>query len=201
MRIFLLISLCFIISVNSESLLKDFLSYNEAEVQLTETCANENQKLKNDLENNELYAMKVSDASGKLGSEFFWGNNYLLGGQLACETMNNPDFPFIYNKNFKIVDWESFKSKSEIEVMYRMIYLVHKSPYQFNPEAFNRSILHIGMCVPKSCDNNDIDQLGKLLAKKSFSDKKMFGEVSYFKTKILEVRTDFLNDTFIIILM
>lgn len=196
MRLRIALNLFFLVFVNSQDLLVDFLSYNDLNVNLTDICNEESRKLKNGIENGDAWALKVNDASGKERSEFFWGNNYFLGSEIECESMNEPHQAHIFNEEFDIMDWNSTKIKSEVEVQYRMIYLTHKSPYQFNIDAFNRSILHIGLCLPKSCQVSDVNILGKVFAKTSFN-QKVYGEVEYVKTRTLNVRQGFTDNIFV----
>lgn len=188
LQILLVVLQPLVISVEGQSLLRDFLSYDVSQVNLTKLCANETQKLKKAIDENEILALKVIDASAQKSQGFFMGNNYLFGSQSACERLNDPPEIILIKDDSRIMNLNTTKIKAEFDVKYQMIYFSHKSPIQFNANIFNRSILHVGLCLPKSCDSNDIKYLSNNLMNSSFNNEKMFGEVKYFRSKVLELR-------------
>lgn len=187
--------------VKSEDLLLDFLSFNESEVKLSEFCEIETRKLGNAIKNEEIWALKVNDASGRKSKEFFMGNNYLLGSEIGCEKLNDTPEIILIKDDSRIMNLKTTKIKSEVAVKYQVIYLKHSSPLQFNANIFNRSILHISLCIPKSCNSNDIEILGRQLIKTSFNNTESYGNVEFVGSKILNLRSNFTSDIFVVISM
>lgn len=191
-----------ICSVHGEGLLVDFLSFDQLKVtNLTTSCASECQKLKRGLQNNEIWALKVNDASGRKAIEFFWGNNYFLGSEFACKSLNDPPEIYLLPSADEILDRETLQIKPDFPVEYRMIYYTHRSPLQFNAEMFNRSILHVGLCLPQSCTEIDLSWLSEAMRVKSFGDAKVYGEVKFFGSKRLVLRSNPLDNNFVSTLM
>lgn len=187
-----------ILSVHCEGLLLDFVSYDESKVSnISELCERECQQLKQALHNNEIWALKVNDASGRKSIEYFWGNNYFLGSEFACKLLNDPPQIYLVPSENRIMDKETLTIKPEFPVEYRVIYYTHNSPLQFNAEMFNRSILHVGLCLPQSCSNFDLKILSNSMIEKSFSNRKMFGDVKFVSSKRLVLRSNPLDNYFV----
>lgn len=187
--------------VKSQDLLTNILSYNESEVKLSEGCKIETKRLRIAIESEEIWALKVVDASGRKSKEFFMGNNYFLGSKVACEKLNYPPEIDLIKDDSRIMNLSSTKIASKVLVKYQMIYLKHSSPLQFNANIFNRSILHIGLCLPLLCNKNDFEKLGYHLIKNSFNNKEIYGEVGFVESKGLELRKHFTSNVFVIISM
>lgn len=184
--------------VKSEGLLSDFLSYDGSKVtNLTKVCAHQCQQLKVALQHDKIWALKVNDASGRKSIEYFWGNNYFFGSESACKLLNDPPKIDLVPKENRIMDLSTLTIKSEFPVEYRVIYYTHRSPLQFNAEMFNRSILHVGLCLPKSCTNFDMEILSNILIENSFSDKKVYGDVEFVSSKRLALRPNPLDSNFV----
>lgn len=45
------------------------------------------------------------------------------------------------------------------EVDYRVVYAKHYSPWQIEIKFLTENLLHIGLCLPKSCSNSEIHNL------------------------------------------
>lgn len=182
-----------------EGLLMDFVSYDDETkvTNVTAICARECQQLKRALKSKEIWALKVNDASGRKAIEFFWGNNYFLGSEFACKSLNNPPEIFLLPSADGVLDRETLQIKPAFPVEYRMIYYTHRSPVQFNAEMFNRSLLHVGLCLPQSCSEVDLTVLSNALRVKSFSDAKIYGEVKFLSSKRLRLRSNPLDNKFL----
>lgn len=184
----------------SEGFLSDFVSFDELEAsKVSKVCASECEKLKVSLQANEAWALKAEDASGRKPIEYFWGNNFFLGSEFMCEMLEDPKKIYLAPSENRLMNLSSLKVKSEFPVEYRVIFLTQKSSLQFNAEMFNHSIIHIGLCLPKSCSELDLEVLSNLLIEKSFNHHptEIYGEVKFLNSKRLELRFDFLNDIFV----
>lgn len=143
----------------------------------------------------------MKDASGSAKSGFVWGNNFWLGSMRACDLLNNP--PKIYlgpskNRN----GWANITEiGSKITLDYRMFYVKHASNIQFDPATYDKSILHIGLCLPKSCHNHDSFQMAqKIFHSSNFDASLQLGNTLLLSTKTLHIRDNYWSENFVVIL-
>ena len=90
---------------------------------------------------------------------------------------------------------------SIIPVEYRMFYASHTSSVQFDADLFNKSVLHIGLCFPKACNQEEIHIMAKKVIENKFRHSLLFGDLKFLATKTLEVRKNFLNEPFVILML
>lgn len=194
---------CAVISIQCHEILTEFLEfdYKSWKIHLTKSCERDVRTLRQGIENDEVWALKVRDASGKATSGFMWGNNFWLGAERACYLLNNPPkISLVKSATRKM--WENVTEiASKIPVEYRMFYANQASPVQFNPDLFNKSVLHIGLCFPKSCMQKEVDSMARTVIENKFSNNLLFGELKYLSTKTLEVRKNFLSEPFVVLMM
>lgn len=189
--------------VAKDSFLYDFVTFNHSEILTTSiNCARDCQELSKALQQRNIWALKVEDACGRKPVGFFHGNNYFLGSKYNCGTLNNP--PEFYMKLSKdnAMDLKLHKVKSQIAVEYRMLYLEHRSKLQFALNEFNKrfNTIHLGLCLPKSCTEADLELLSDHLIAKSFSNQKdVYGDVIFKKSKRLVLRPDFMSDKLVLL--
>lgn len=198
-RIFIIILSPFFCSfAASDSFLHDFIFLNDTEQSnVSINCARDCDKLSNALQRRNVWALKVDDASGRKPTGFFYGNNYFLGSQLICETLNNPPEIYMKPSKFNAMDLKLLKVKAQIPVEYRMIYFEHRSKLQFafNLDNQRYNTIHLGLCLPKSCSEEDLEILSKQLIAKSFTDQKdAYGEMKFKNSKRLVLRPEFMSD-------
>ena len=142
------------------------------------------------------------DASGNAKTGFVWGNNFWLGSMRACNLLNKP--PKIYLAPSKTRNgWANLTEiGSQIPLDYRMFYVKHESNIQFDPATFDKSILHIGLCLPMSCHNHDNFHMGqKIFHSTNFGESLQLGNTFLLSTKTLHVRDNFLSEKFVVILL
>lgn len=186
------------VAANAEGLLMDSLSFDRLKVtNLSSSCASECERLKIALQHNEIWALKVNDASGRKSIEFFWGNSYFFGSEFACKMLNNPPEIHLLPSENNPLNRETLSIKPDFPVEYRVIYYTHRSPLQFNAEMFNRSILHVGLCLPQSCTELDLSILSNVLKEISFSDATVYGDVKFVASKRLKLRSNPLDNPFV----
>lgn len=143
----------------------------------------------------------VQDASGKSTTGFMWGNNFWLGGERACHLLNDPPkISLVKSANRKMVE-NMTDIGSEVPVEYRMFYASHTSPVQFDADLFNKSVLHVGLCFPKSCNQSQAQRMAANIFQNKFHNELVFGNVSYLGTKTLNIRKDFIREPFVLLLL
>jgi hypothetical protein len=195
------ISLSF--NVQCHEMLIDFLKFEDQNlrVPLTKPCENDLSTLRKGIESDEIWAIKVKDASGKSTSGFMWGNNFWLGAERACFLLNEPPkINLIKSANRKMFE-NITQIAAKIPVEYRMFYSTHTSPIQFDADLFNKSILHVGLCFPKSCKQKEVDVMARTIFENKFRNDLLFGDLKYLATKTLDIRKNFLHEPFVVLLL
>lgn len=130
-----------------------------------------------------------------------WGNNFWLGGERACHLLNNPPtISLIKSENRKMFE-NVTDIGSEVAVEYRMFYASHTSKVQFDADLFNKSVLHVGLCFPKSCNHTEAQVMAENIFEKRFQNELTYGSVNYLGTKTLNIRKKFINEPFVLLLL
>ncbi|XP_011314340.1 uncharacterized protein [Fopius arisanus] len=140
------------------------------------------------LKNQEIWALKADDASGRYTTGFFWGNSYFMGSATECAYIG-----YDYSKrNEKFVSVESFSEvqefneepKKKINKGLSGSHISYKVPdtppfklgFFMMTISINDSVLspitrtiQLGVCLPFSCTAQDIFTIGKLSASETAS--------------------------------
>lgn len=90
---------------------------------------------------------------------------------------------------------------TEVPVEYRMFYASHTSTVQFDADLFNKSVLHVGICFPKSCSELEAQVMAENIFENKFKDDLLYGNVHFLGTKTLDIRDRFLNEPFVATLL
>lgn len=191
-------------SIVGHELLIDFLKFpsNHPDVKLSEKCVESLNLINLGIRNEEEWAVKVRDASGKSSSGFIWGNNFWLGHHHYCNLMNNPPKIPLEPTGTRRMYENSTSIASKVPVDYRMFYASHMSPVQFDTELFEFVGLHVGLCFPRDCQESEINKMAeRVFQSEVFQKVKFYGNVAFIKTKKLELRENFYDDPFTRILM
>lgn len=190
-----------VIDVHSHEPLMDFLNFpdNHPEVVLDENCAGDLREIKNGIENREIWAMKILDASGKPAAGFTNGNNFWLGRESQCKMVNGPThIPMTFSPTRRMHS-DFVLSKSSVPVEYRMLYANHSSNIQFDTEVFRFFGLIVGLCFAKSCRDDDFQTMAEIIFREEFwRDHPYLGNVTFVKTKILQLRENFASDPMVV---
>lgn len=144
----------------------------------------------------------MRDVSGKKTMGFASGNNFWLGSEISCHHLNNPPKIHLKHSDRRRMWDNATDIRSEIPLMYRMFYIAHTSKIQFDIDLFNLSVIHIGLCMPEICIDQDARELGeKILMTITCNESSIFGDkLSFENTKILELRNEFHREIFVILL-
>lgn len=199
----LIVLTCSTFGVQCHEVLKVFLEfdYKSSQIYPRKTCENDLRTLREGIQNDEVWALKVRDASGKSTSGFMWGNNFWLGAERACFLLNDPPKITLVKSSKRKMFENMTQIASKIPVEYRMFYATQTSPVQFDADLFNKSILHIGLCFPKSCQEKEVDAMAREVIENKLSNNLLFGELRYLATKTLEVRKNFLSEPFVALML
>lgn len=192
--------------VQCHDLLIDFLNIQRdhplIEFHLTESCASSLSLIKNGIEQNEVWAMKVQDASGKSQPGFVWGNNFWLGLEKQCNLLNKPrKVPMILSTTRRMQQHVT-SIATKIPVEYRMFYASHTSTVQFDTDLFDFVGFHIGLCFPKSCQEDEIERMAQVVFQSyKFQNTELYGNVTFTSTKTLDLRPNFFQEPAVKFLM
>ena len=144
----------------------------------------------------------VLDVSGTKTNRFTLGNNFWLGSRRGCVQLNNPPKIHLRPSSSRKMQENVTEVRSEIPVVYRMIRIAHTSAIQFDIDLFNQSTIHVGLCFPKVCSDDDVEKIGKkIFVPTIFNDDSIYGNVSYKSSRVLGIRKDFTSENFVRILM
>lgn len=92
------------------------------------------------------------DASGNIGPGFVWGANFFLGSKTACNAINQKRSLGISS------DAEPLNSilsqTSPVPVAYQVFIANFTSNHQIDVQFNVRPLIHVGLCLPKSCNVN-----------------------------------------------
>ncbi|XP_055322373.1 nose resistant to fluoxetine protein 6-like isoform X2 [Sitodiplosis mosellana] len=139
------------------------------------------------------------DASGHVAPGFVWGNNYWLGSRKACQFINSRSPVVLSHELHK----NHFKNLTYIEspfpVEYKLVWAKHRSSWQIDISTFEKTMLHVGICLPQSCTNDDVDRLvNTMLNSRIFGEKYFLNEsFSIVESKTLKLRDNFFGTTMV----
>ena len=105
--------------------------------------------------------MTVVDASGSYSPGFVLGNNQWLGSRLLCENVASR-YPLVINYSDRLVRTMAphlLAAAAPFDVHYAVVYVKHRSPLQFEMHIMSEMVLHIGLCLPRSCSVQEISSL------------------------------------------
>ncbi|XP_037954991.1 nose resistant to fluoxetine protein 6-like [Teleopsis dalmanni] len=105
------------------------------------------------------WAMKVLDASGTKPSGFVFGQNFWLGSRESCNAAQNP-VSITLSKNFeRVMHFGIITERAPFDMNYGVVYLRHNSPWQVEIKLMSEKIIHVGLCLPSTCQSSEIQQL------------------------------------------
>lgn len=133
------------------------------------------------------------DSSGHPSAGFMLGNNHWLGSQKGCYSVQTPLFISISDRYDRIMKPNLILSKAPFKVTYNMIYAKHTSEWQVEVKFMTELLLHIGLCLPKSCTISEIHNLTQI-----YFDHRLASvqDIFEFDAKIIQVKDLKMRDYF-----
>ncbi|XP_030243285.1 O-acyltransferase like protein [Drosophila navojoa] len=123
-------------------------------------CVEQLRQLHSAWQANQSWALKALDASGSGFSNFMLGSSQWLGNRLTCRALNEPLL-----RDFTRNHQRLLRQPAPFEHAYSVAYLRANSSWQLTTRMKPRQLLHVGLCVPHSCDPQQLQQLlGQSLA-------------------------------------
>ncbi|KAH8354797.1 hypothetical protein KR084_008098 [Drosophila pseudotakahashii] len=142
----------------SKSLLKDLVDVIPRRLQNTtlslSKCEEQLAGLGKAWQDQQSWALKALDASGEGFSNFMMGQSTWLGNQFTCRAVNEPMLLDMTDNNLRLL-----REVSPIEFHYMVAYMESNSPWQLQVSIKQNPLLHIGLCVPRSCGVPEVEQL------------------------------------------
>lgn len=101
----------------------------------------------------------VLDASAHKESGFLWGHNFWLGSPRGCEAVQQPVSITLSDMYERTMKTGLLDSVAPFALEYRVVYLNHNSPWQVEIKFMTERIVHVGLCLPKSCTSPEIHNM------------------------------------------
>uniref|UniRef100_A0A1B0GN68 Nose resistant-to-fluoxetine protein N-terminal domain-containing protein n=1 Tax=Phlebotomus papatasi TaxID=29031 RepID=A0A1B0GN68_PHLPP len=116
-------------------------------------CERELEMLFEGVNTEELWALKVIDASASVPEAFIWGSNFWLGSRQECNSVSN-------SIELTLTDAPETDAlvyaKAPYPMDYRVVYLNISTVLQVDAKFTVKPILHLGLCMPQSCSNSEV---------------------------------------------
>ncbi|XP_076280625.1 nose resistant to fluoxetine protein 6-like isoform X2 [Lasioglossum baleicum] len=155
-------------------------------------CREELQSLRDAVDHNILWGMRLLDVSGHPGSGFTIGNNFWPGSRMGCVYIH-------YKRNIP-VSLKLMRNASQYRdpktefppypVQYYVARFVHNSTQQYHMGVSGQDNMLMGLCLPSSCT---VDELAVII-EKIFRDRTLLiGQLYSADFKLVEV-SDVIDD-------
>ncbi|EDV46513.1 O-acyltransferase like protein [Drosophila erecta] len=139
----------------SKSLLMDLTDMVPQRQNITlSKCEEQLLELRKAWQDQQSWALKAMDASGEGFSNFMMGQSTWLGNRFTCRAVNEPMLLDMTSNNFRLL-----REISPIKFHYLVAYIESNSPWQLQVTIKPNALLHIGLCLPSSCDVPEVEQL------------------------------------------
>ncbi|XP_033321739.2 nose resistant to fluoxetine protein 6 [Megalopta genalis] len=155
-------------------------------------CRAEMQQLRDAIDANVFWAMRLLDVSGSPGAGFTIGNNFWPGSRLGCDYINDKRMLPLstrYKKNASIyrdpeTEFPPFK------VQYYVARFLHNSTWQYHIGIHGEERMVLGLCLPSTCTANEL----RLIIEKIFRDRTLLIGQLYRADFMLVKVSDVTND-------
>ncbi|XP_035904568.1 nose resistant to fluoxetine protein 6-like [Anopheles stephensi] len=161
--------------------------------ELSERCYRELQRVYHGIQQKEIWAMKVLDASGSQEPGFMWGHNHWIGSEKGCESTRTPLSITLSDRYRRNMKRNLVTALAPFELDYRIVFAKHQSAWQVDVKFQSENILHIGVCIPRSCTN---DELHNLTARYFDENLVLAQDIYEFKPNVLHVKNTALDRAF-----
>ncbi|XP_019869984.2 nose resistant to fluoxetine protein 6 isoform X2 [Aethina tumida] len=149
------------------------------------------------LRRTENWALKMDDASGRYSNGWFWGNHFWLGSQSLCDNITPKRYNIVVSSKNSSRDRRDAEPKTKTfspsqAVGYKPGPITYSSVPPFPVTLFRlrlhlnssftteERILHLGLCMPYMCTDDDI---GKLVERVSATSKKINVDVEAVRSQ------------------
>uniref|UniRef100_A0A182R0D9 Nose resistant-to-fluoxetine protein N-terminal domain-containing protein n=1 Tax=Anopheles farauti TaxID=69004 RepID=A0A182R0D9_9DIPT len=161
--------------------------------ELSERCYRELQRVYSGIQQKEIWAMKVLDASGSQEPGFMWGHNHWIGSEKGCESTRAPLSITLSDRYRRNMKRNLVTALAPFELDYRIVFAKHQSAWQVDVKFQSENILHIGVCIPRSCSNAELHNL----TERYFDENLVLAQDIYeFKPNVLHVKNTTLDRAF-----
>lgn len=124
------------------------------------------------------WSLKVLDSFGHPPRSFVWGDYFWFSARELCDDLNSPlRMSLVHASNISKIDM-----KSPFPVQFSVVYMRFTSPYYINWRLPYEDLIHLGLCLPKSCDANKLLNLTQ-----TYFDGKYFKTQSEFQLELKSI--------------
>ncbi|KAH8387201.1 hypothetical protein KR093_005477 [Drosophila rubida] len=120
----------------------------------TTPCAQQLLALRAAWQRHEAWALKAFDASGSGYGNLLMGDAHLLGSRVTCRAVNENVLRY-----YTMLQPHLLQSLAPFAFDYRVVYISAGSRFQLQLMNEQPPLLHIGLCVPQTCDPLELEQL------------------------------------------
>ncbi|XP_055312462.1 O-acyltransferase like protein-like [Sitodiplosis mosellana] len=147
--------------LKSTSILYGVVDIASNRPQATHQCHRELKQIYDGIHRKEIWAIKALDSSAMPVPGFVLGHNFWMGSIQGCHAVQNPPPLTISNRFKRFAHSDLWSATAPFDIDYRMVYAEHRSPFQVQVEFLleTNKILHVGLCLPRSCSNGEIANL------------------------------------------
>lgn len=98
----------------------------------------------------------VLDSSAHKNPGFILGNGFWLGSAQGCLTTHQPLKLSLSNTIKRSMKEGLISDVAPFEMEYKVVHLNSNSPWQIDFKIKADPVLHLGLCLPKSCSNEEV---------------------------------------------
>ncbi|XP_060526879.1 nose resistant to fluoxetine protein 6-like isoform X2 [Cylas formicarius] len=140
------------------------------------------------VEDREVWALKILDASGRPPSGFLYGNNFWLGSHSQCVDIANTKPLEV--RNDKIPRPRTPHDYPPFPLAFGSVSMVHNSTLQLHTRMPMEWTVHLGLCVPASCSEEDIFDTSQAYFEGRYLEFQRVYEVNMNVTKVRRLKED-----------
>ncbi|XP_055322371.1 O-acyltransferase like protein-like [Sitodiplosis mosellana] len=154
--------------------------------QANDICYRELNQIYDGIHRKEIWAIKALDSSAMPLPGFVLGNNFWMGSVQGCGAVQKPPPLTLSNRFERFMHTDLWSATAPFDIGYRMVYAEHRSPWQMQVEFTleKNKVLHVGLCLPQSCSNDQIANLTQEFFDSSTLDAQIMHD---YQPNVLEV--------------
>uniref|UniRef100_A0A336N8P2 CSON009091 protein n=1 Tax=Culicoides sonorensis TaxID=179676 RepID=A0A336N8P2_CULSO len=139
-------------------LLEELLEYSNQSDLMSIECQNDINSIKDAIEGRTIWALKILESSAVIPTDFIFGNNHWIGSIRECNEISNPVKMTLVIDEYIARNAFIYQKPVNMTLKYRQARMKINSPIQVK-EFFRPNILHLGLCLPLTCNTIDIEFL------------------------------------------